>query len=305
MEENISESISLQEPSTATQTFTNEQAHELLKYFETTHRRDLAYHLYSLYLMKQVLLKNNTNNVSIEDFVFRRLPKSLSSWPRPAILIKPRTDEYYFRDRTIGELPSPGVSMMNLEIQALFEKKVREKYSLRGAFASAESLALPEHLQNSIYTRLNDLLSALQLQQLSLKFAKNKITPGFESELNVPNVNLKQNYKSRRHLISYKDILNKVQCTEESFDELIQKSSHFFTHLNTFDKAFFKSKVFKIAKASKTDKQAFKEKKLKIQMLKEFRKNLQKTRLEENEELVFKNDIYTLEDALIPLQDTT
>ncbi|KAL6942638.1 hypothetical protein ACO0QE_003822 [Hanseniaspora vineae] len=300
MEENITESIIAQESNTSDQNVTTEQARELVKYFETTHRRDLAYHLYSLHLLKQVLLRNNTNNASVEKFVHRRLPKSLSAWPRPETLIKPCTDEYYFSDNTTDKLPSPGVSMMNLELQALFERKVREKYSLRGSFASAETLKLPEHLRNSIYTKLNDLLGSLQLQRLSLKFSKSKIALDSDPDMNAARVNLKRNYKTRHRLISYEDILNKVQCTEESFDKLTKKSNHFFAHLNTHDKAFFKSKVFKISKPMKTDKQALKTKKLKTQMRKEYRKNLQKVKLDENEELVFKNDIYTLEDALMP-----
>ncbi|CCH59156.1 hypothetical protein TBLA_0B03150 [Henningerozyma blattae CBS 6284] len=154
------------------------EANEILNLFETNHQTDLATHLYSTFLLKNLLRRSNRKKYpqEIDAYIKSNIKDSWTSWPNKKNIIDPMTDSVY-QDHLLVERPFKN-AFLKPNIQDIKSTNSSSDEQLPMKHVSVEAL---EHGKDMLALELNSWW-----QKLILKNSSKHITSPDINLLNIP-----------------------------------------------------------------------------------------------------------------------
>lgn len=257
-------------------------ANELLNDLEHEHRNDLTLHLYSTYLLKKLILDQNSKKYLHEsnEFVKKQIKDNWTFWPNNDVVLDPQIDKVYqdlydvdLNNDTIinnpvhtdnihtknqvemknGEVSEnalkKSLEMLKIEMQAIWERSINK-------VAHKESITLNlDHMKitNDATFHVMDKLEQL-FQGLNIKMAqRNAITVSADPQGNlqlkqIENIDQNKLIKGKEFNIRYNDIIQRACEIDDNLQDIFMKSLKLYNDIpSTYPKKLFKlpSKVLK------------------------------------------------------------
>lgn len=228
-------------------------ANDLLKSLEQSHRADLPLHLYSSYLLKNLLNKANEKKHSyeIDQFIRTQIKDSWTSWPNPNTVIDPQSNMLYedateSKQQTIipGEISPDALThstnMLELELDSYWQHCLAQSAAISGKTLDIDRMKMPHDLTNSIVGKLDRFFNGLHIKLA----AKNKFEiqqDQHSHQLTVSQLKHEKVKANKRIELSYHDIIGRGCEMGEDMLEIYMKSLELYNDIpSKFKKSQFK-----------------------------------------------------------------
>lgn len=243
-----------------------ESANEILNSLEHVHRTDLTLHLYSSFLLKNLILKANEKEYLHEaaQFIKSEIKDNWVSWPNPTTIIDPKTDKIYEDtdlingNKQIKEEPkviSPNEvssnaldhakNMLNLEFSSHWQHLLSESSKKADISLDVDKTDIPKDISNTIFNKLDHFFAGLHhkvAKQNKITVTKSKqTTPQNDENLTTIEIEKGSTLINKKIRLSYRDMIERACQMSENTDEVYVKSLELFNDIpNTFNKHPFK-----------------------------------------------------------------
>lgn len=228
-------------------------ANDLLDSLEQSHRGDLPLHLYSSYLLKNLLSRANEKKHSfeIDQFIKTQIKDNWTSWPNPNTVIDPQSNILY-EDATVSEQQTikPGeispdalthsTNMLKLELDSYWQHCLAQSALISGETLDIDRMQMPQDLTNHIIGKLDRFFNGLHIKVA----AKNKFEiqqDQHSHQLTVSQLKHEKVKANKRIELSYRDIIGRGCEMGEDMLEIYMKSLELYNDIpSKFKKSQFK-----------------------------------------------------------------
>lgn len=243
-----------------------ESANEILNSLEHVHRTDLTLHLYSSFLLKNLILKANEKEYLQEaaQYIKSEIKDSWVSWPNPTTIIDPKTDKIYedidlingnkqLKDEpkviSPNEVSSNALdhakNMLNLEFSSHWQHLLSESSKKADISLDVDKTDIPKDISNTIFNKLDHFFSGLHhkvAKQNKITVTKSKqTTPQNDENQTTIEIEKGSTLINKKIRLSYRDMIERASQMSENTDEVYVKSLELFNDIpNTFNKHQFK-----------------------------------------------------------------
>lgn len=255
-------------------------ANELLESLEQSHRADLSLHLYSCYLLKNLLYRANEKKYPFEadQFIKTQIKDNWTSWPSAKTVIDPQTDKLY-EDAIIsnstnepGEISSNAfshsASMLRQELDSYWQRCLIQSASASETTLDVDKLEMPSGLAHNVIGKLDGFFEGLHNKVAK----KNKIDLQQDSSSNQLTISQPENETTRskrRVQLTYHDIISRGCEMGEDMTEIYMKSLELYNDIP----GTIKKNQFKLPKAELKKYRPAKNGKSKIDVMRKTREN--------------------------------
>lgn len=243
-------------------------ANELLDSLEQSHRSDLTLHLYSTFLLKQLLYKANEkkNWFETDQFIRTQIKNNWTSWPTTRTVVDPETNLLFEDDDTAsqeengheneggkvqdrtrlkqGEI-SPhalihATNMLKLELNGFWQHHLAQSASMSKDTLDIDKMTVPQKVTDDIINKLDHFFNGLH-NKVAIK---NKID--IQQDQATRNVTISQLQNDKVHVkkapvLTYHDIIGQGCEMGEDMVEIYMKSLELYNDIPaTLDKSQFK-----------------------------------------------------------------
>lgn len=230
-------------------------ANELLNSFEQAHRSDLALHLYSSYLLKNLLHRANDKKYpyELERFVRTQIRESWARWPDPRTVVDPQVNRLYEDDNyDDGQefCPQPGeisskayvhaANMLRMELDSFWQHSLVQSSTKAGEALDVDKISMPRDLADHVMWKMDHFFNGLHDKVA----AKNIIEIEQDQTSQQVTVSQRHNEKvkaNNRTVLTYHDIIARGCEMGEDMEEIYVKSLELFNDIpSSFDKNLYK-----------------------------------------------------------------
>lgn len=255
-------------------------ANELLESLEQSHRADLTLHLYSSYLLKNLLYRSNEKKYpfEIDQFIRTQIKDNWTSWPSTKTVIDPQIDKLYEDAIASNSTNEPGEispnalkhssSMLGQELDSYWQRCLKQCASMSENMLDVDKMEMPPELTQNVIGKLDRFFEGLHHRVAR----KNKIElqqGGNPSQLTVSQPESETINGKRRVQLKYHDIVSRGCEMGEDMTEIYMKSLELFNDIP----ATIKKNQFKLPKNELKKYRSAKGSKSKIELMKNAREN--------------------------------
>ncbi|GAV55947.1 hypothetical protein ZYGR_0AZ01190 [Zygosaccharomyces rouxii] len=217
-------------------------ANELLESLEQSHRADLALHLYSSYLLKNLLYRANEKKhpFEVDQFIKTQIKENWTNWPSSKTVIDPQTDKLYEDAITSNFTNEPGeissnalrhsASMLRQELDSYWQRCLTQCASASEDTLDVDKMEMPSELAHNVIGKLDRFFEGLHNKIAK----KNKIDLQQDSTSNQLTVSQPENeiIKGKRRVqLKYHDIISRGCEMGEDMTEIYMKSLELFNDI--------------------------------------------------------------------------
>lgn len=229
-----------------------DSANELLESLEQSHRADLALHLYSSYLLKNLLYRANEKKhpLEVDQFIKTQIKDNWTNWPSSRTIIDPQTDKLYEdvimsnSTNESGEISQNALrhaaSMLRQELDSYWQRCLTQCPTASENTFDVDKMEMPSNLTYNVIGKLDRFFDGLH----SKIAKKNKIELQQNSNSNQLKISQPENETSkskRRVQLRYHDIISRGCEMGEDMTEIYMKSLELYNDIpGTIKKSQFK-----------------------------------------------------------------
>ncbi|QLQ81817.1 hypothetical protein HG537_0G00710 [Torulaspora globosa] len=228
-------------------------ANELLNSLEQSHRTDLALHLYSSYLVKNLLYRANERKYGLEvdQFLKTCIGDGWTRWPDPRTVVDPQVDRLYEDDEygsgievERGEISSRALvhagDMLRMELDSFWQHCLAESARKADLALDVDRMAMPRELSDHVMWKLDHFFNGIHNKVA----ARNKIEIQQHQSSQKLTVSQASNDKvkaNNRTKLTYHDFIARGCEMGEDMEEIYMKSLELFNDIpSSFDKSPYK-----------------------------------------------------------------
>ncbi|QLL34699.1 hypothetical protein HG536_0H00740 [Torulaspora globosa] len=230
-------------------------ANELLDSLEQSHRSDLALHLYSSYLLKNLLYRANErkHGLEIDRFVRTHIRDNWTRWPDPRTVVDPQVNRLYeddnYGERQDSELEPGEISakalvhasnMLRMELDSFWQHSLAQSAAKAEVALDVDKMAMPKELSDHVMWKLDHFFNGIHNKIA----ARNKIEiqqAQSSQQLTVSQASNDKVKASNRTELTYHDIIARGCEMGEDMEEIYVKSLELFNDIpSSFDKSRYK-----------------------------------------------------------------
>lgn len=232
-------------------------ANELLDSLEQSHRTDLALHLYSSYLLKNLLYRANDRKypLEVDQFVKTQIKDNWTRWPDPSTVVDPQINKLYEDDEDgdgdeketelqPGEISSRalihGADMLRIELNSYWQHCLAQSSIMAGEALDVDEMSMPKELSDHVMRKMDHFFDGIHNRVA----AKNKIEIQQDQASQKLTVSQPNNDKVRANNfteLTYHDVITRGCEMGEDMEEIYVKSLELFNDIpSSFEKNRFK-----------------------------------------------------------------
>ncbi|GAV51152.1 hypothetical protein ZYGR_0AD03350 [Zygosaccharomyces rouxii] len=255
-------------------------ANELLESLEQSHRADLALHLYSSYLLKNLLYRANEKKhpYEVDQFIKTQIKDNWTNWPSSKTVIDPQTDKLYEDAIISNSTYEPGeispnalthsASMLRQELDSYWQGCLAQCASASEDTLDVDKMEMPSELAHNVIGKLDRFFEGLHHKVAK----KNKIELQQDSTSKQLTVSQPENETikgKRRVQLRYHDIISRGCEMGEDMTEIYMKSLELYNDIP----GTIKKNQFKLPKTELKKYRPIKGGKSKIEVMRKTREN--------------------------------